>query len=179
MGDVPPIALSAIICDCVILDAYTKSLTIRNIVHTIAAYDYPTTHPRLTFFFELTNGHGEVEIVVKLIEVNEDATKDDVLLLEIDPPIKITFADVRQVIAQEVIKMKRRKYIETRLSNGKELGMAKLKLHKRGKVQAVCNTTSLPEPGFDEVKKLLSNKPIRAYRPIQLDNLKRGDKKGK
>ena len=98
MNKVPPLLLSAIICDWVVLDAYTRRLTIRDTIHTIAAYDYPATHPRLVFFFELTDGHGEVEVVVKLIDV----TKDDEPLWEIEPPIKITFADTRQVIAQHL-----------------------------------------------------------------------------
>lgn len=102
MADIPPIALSAIVCDRVVLDSRTGYLTIRDVVHTIAAHDYPATLPRLSFFFELTNGHGEVEIVVKLVEVSGDVTKDDKPLLETDPPIKITFKDVRQVVAQNL-----------------------------------------------------------------------------
>lgn len=59
------------------------------------------------------------------------------------------------------------KHIETKLSNGHELGAVDLKLYKKGKAQSVCIATSVPEPDFNEVKELLSTKPIRAYRPPQ------------
>ena len=100
MNEIAPIALSMIICDRVILDAIARRFSIRDIIYTISSPDYPALHPRLTIFFELTNGHGEVSISIKLVEVADDAAGEDRVLQETEE--KIEFSDVREILTGQL-----------------------------------------------------------------------------
>ncbi len=93
MSQVAPLVLSAIVCDRVIIDAATKSPSIIHVIHSISAVKYPARHPRMAFFFELTNGHGQVELAVKLVDVQQDEKAI------VEGHGRVKFADVRQVIA--------------------------------------------------------------------------------
>ena len=70
MSDIPPIALSIIVCDRVLLDAPTKTSSIISIRNTIMAQKYPARHPQLFFFCELTNGRNTTDVSVRLIDVS-------------------------------------------------------------------------------------------------------------
>ena len=72
MSDVPPIVLSTIICDRVLLDAPTKTSSIISIRDRILAVKYPARHPQLFFFAEMTNGHEDTQIRVRLVDVQEN-----------------------------------------------------------------------------------------------------------
>lgn len=87
----PPVLLSVIICDLVIIDRITDKPSIIGAFETISAPKYPARHPRLAFFCQLTNGHGKAGITVKLVDVQEE----DKTLFE--GTIEQEFKDVRQV----------------------------------------------------------------------------------
>lgn len=87
----PPVLLSVIICDLVIIDRITDKPSIIGAFETISAPKYPARHPRLVFFCQLTNGHGKAGITVKLVDVQEE----DKTLFE--GTIEQEFKDVRQV----------------------------------------------------------------------------------
>lgn len=89
----PPVLLSAIICDRVIFDRLTGMPSIIGVLQTISAPKYPARHGRLAFFCELTNGHGEVRITTRLVDVKED----DQIIFE--QTVKSKFVDVKQVVA--------------------------------------------------------------------------------
>lgn len=72
MAEIAPIVLSLIVCDQVIVDARTGKPSIIGDTQTISAYKYPAKLPRLTFFFELTGGHGNVNVKVALVDVQEE-----------------------------------------------------------------------------------------------------------
>jgi len=72
MAEIAPIVLSLIICDQVIVDAKTGRPTIVNAMQTVNTTRYPARLPRLTFFFELTGGHGEVGVKVALIDIQQE-----------------------------------------------------------------------------------------------------------
>jgi hypothetical protein len=93
MPQVAPIVLSAIVCDRVIIDAATKSPSIIHVIHSISAVKYPARHPRMAFFFELTNGHGQVDLAVRLVDVQDDEK------VIVEGRGRVKFADVRQVVA--------------------------------------------------------------------------------
>lgn len=59
----------------------------------ISATKYPARHPRLAFFFELTNGHGKTRIIIRLVDVQEE----DKILFEWT--VEREFTDVRQVVS--------------------------------------------------------------------------------
>jgi hypothetical protein len=93
MSQVAPLVLSAIVCDRVIIDAATKSPSIIHVIHSISAIKYPARHPRMAFFFELTNGHGQVELSVRLVDIEQDEK------VIVEGRGRVKFANVRQVIA--------------------------------------------------------------------------------
>ena len=87
----PPVLLSVIICDLVIIDRITDKPSIIGAFETISAPKYPARHPRLAFFCQLTNGHGKTRITVKLVDVQQG----DKTLFE--GTIEQKFRDVREV----------------------------------------------------------------------------------
>ena len=87
----PPVLLSVIICDLVIIDRITDKPSIIGAFETISAPKYPARHPRLVFFCQLTNGHGKTKITVKLVDVQQE----DKTLFE--GTIEQKFRDVREV----------------------------------------------------------------------------------
>jgi len=72
MTEVPPILLSAIICERVIFDKISGMPSIINIVQNINAPKYPVRYPSLVFFCELTNGHGRTNTTIRLVEGQEE-----------------------------------------------------------------------------------------------------------
>jgi hypothetical protein len=67
--------------------------SIIGVIQTISAPKYPARHGRLAFFFELTNGHGEVEITTRLVDVKENHQ------IIFEQPFEGKFVDVKQVVA--------------------------------------------------------------------------------
>jgi hypothetical protein len=63
---------------------------INGIVQTISAPNYPARHARIAFFAELTNGHGQVNCKVKLVDIKEE---DKVIW---EKTIPVNFEDVKQ-----------------------------------------------------------------------------------
>ncbi|MCD4830603.1 MAG: hypothetical protein K8R02_02200 [Anaerohalosphaeraceae bacterium] len=93
MTDIAPMVLSAVICDRVLFDAPTKTSSLISIRDTIVSPKYPIRYPQIFFFAELTNGHGQTELTVKLIDTNED---DKVLL---DKKNTVKFPDVKSIVS--------------------------------------------------------------------------------
>ena len=91
MPGVPPIILTIQVCDSVVLDQRTGRASVLNIFETINAPEYPATHHSMTFFSELTNGHGKVDINVKLVDVQED----DKTIAEVKS--EVVFVNVTQI----------------------------------------------------------------------------------
>jgi hypothetical protein len=92
---VPPVLLSAIICDRVIFDKITGMPSLINIIQTINAPVYPIRNV-LVFFCELTNGHGRTNATVRLVSTQ----KDDKPLFEQSGEVE--FTDVQQTVTLAV-----------------------------------------------------------------------------
>jgi hypothetical protein len=88
----PPILLSAIICERVIIDQLTQMPSVICVLQTITAPRYPARHAQLAFFCEFTNGHGKTKINARLVDVQQD---DKVIL---EQTVEGRFADVKQVV---------------------------------------------------------------------------------
>ena len=86
-----PLLLSAIVCDRVIMDSITQTPSIIGILQTISAPKYPARHSRLTFFCELTNGHGKTQMTIRLVDVQQQ----DKTMFE--QTVEQEFPDVRHV----------------------------------------------------------------------------------
>jgi hypothetical protein len=87
----PPVLLSVIICERVIIDRISNQASIIGAFETISAPAYPARHARLAFFCQLTNGRGKTKIDIKLVDVEEE----DKLLFQ--GAVEQEFGDIRQV----------------------------------------------------------------------------------
>ena len=87
----PPVLLSVIICDRVIIDRINNQPSIIGAFETISAPAYPARHARLAFFCQLTNGRSKTKVSIKLIDVEE---KDKPLF---QGSVDQEFSDIRQV----------------------------------------------------------------------------------
>jgi len=96
MTEVPPIILSAIICDKVIFDKMSGSPSLINIIQNINAPRYPVRYWQLVFFCEMTNGHGTTNTKIRLI----DEQQDDKMIFEQSGQVR--FKDVKQIVTLAV-----------------------------------------------------------------------------
>ncbi len=92
MSEIPPILLSAITCDRVIFDRITGMPSVINIVQMVNAPQFPVRHSELVFFCELTNGHGETDVEIRLVDLEDD---DKILFQQTKT---VDFKDVRHVL---------------------------------------------------------------------------------
>lgn len=91
-SEVPPVLLSAIVCDRVIFDRLTGMPSIINILQGVNAVQFPVRTGQLVFFCELTNGHGKTSIKVRLVDVSDN----EKIIFEKNGGAE--FKDVRQVM---------------------------------------------------------------------------------
>ena len=94
MTEVPPILLSAIICEKAIFDRITGMPSLINIMQNINAQTYPARHGQIVFYCELTNGHGATSTKVRLVDTDEK------VLFEQHGTVE--FKDVRDVVSLAV-----------------------------------------------------------------------------
>ncbi len=92
MLDVPPVLLSAVICDRVIFDRITGMPSLINIIQNINAPKFPARY-NLVFFCELTNGHGSTKTKIRIIDVQQD----EKIILEQQGTVE--FKDIQQVVS--------------------------------------------------------------------------------
>lgn len=92
MTEVPPILLSAIICERVIFDKISGMPSIVNIIQAFNAPKYPVRSAQLVFFCELTNGHGVTSTKIRLV----DDQQDEKVIFEQQRPVE--FKNVKQTL---------------------------------------------------------------------------------
>ncbi|HEV58806.1 MAG TPA: hypothetical protein ENN87_15155 [Phycisphaerales bacterium] len=68
----PPLLLSAIVCDSVIVDAFTGKATVVGVFSTINARRYPARHHSLSVFCEMTGGRGTISVMARLIDLQDE-----------------------------------------------------------------------------------------------------------
>lgn len=91
----PPMALSMILCDTVVVDRATRKATLFGLFETVLATSFPTRVPQMTVFAELTDGHGKTPITLKYCRMTGDGL-DGALIKSED--IEVSFLDPRQVV---------------------------------------------------------------------------------
>ena len=64
-----PILLSMSLCDLVIRDQQTHKLSLINLFNELRAKHFPCTHPRLYVYLCLTNGRGNCEGTLSLVDI--------------------------------------------------------------------------------------------------------------
>lgn len=92
MTKVPPVLLSAVICDRVIFDRLTGMPSLINILQTLNAPKFPVRSGQLVFFCELTNGHGKTKTKIRLVDVSHN----EQVIFEKEGAVE--FKDVKQVV---------------------------------------------------------------------------------
>jgi len=93
MTQVPPVALSTIICERVLLDAPTKTSSIIGIIDRILSPQYPIRFPRLFFFAEMTNGHDTTELEIRVVDVQNDEK------IIVQRKASVNFPDVKSIVS--------------------------------------------------------------------------------
>jgi hypothetical protein len=96
MEQVAPVLMSIIVCDRVIFDRITGMPSIVNIIQTINAPNFPVRHDQLVFFCEMTNGHGNTRLKIRLV----DLENQDRAIFEQGQ--SVDFTDVRQIVTVAV-----------------------------------------------------------------------------
>ena len=85
-----PYALCLLVCDSVSTDRDTGKPTIIGCFTSVSANQFPTVHPGLTIFAELTDGRGEVPITLRLCDVDEEWTLyETAATIPMDDPLVI------------------------------------------------------------------------------------------
>jgi hypothetical protein len=136
MEQVSPILLSAIICDRVIFDRISGMPSIINIIQTINAPRYPVRHDQLIFFCELTNGHGDTRLKIRLVDLEN---QDKVIF---EQGQSVDFKDVRQTVTvainlMGIVFQHTGEYRFQLFANGNLLGERSV----------ICRQVTLPPPG--------------------------------
>ena len=88
----PPLLVSAVVCDQVIVDHFTGKASIIGVFDSLTAPKFPARHPSLAFFGQLTDGRGKVEITARLVDLKRE---DEVLL---EARMEGEFKDIRQIV---------------------------------------------------------------------------------
>ena len=91
MSEVPPVLLSALVCDRVIFDRMTGMPTLVNVLQVLNTPRFPVRAGQIVFFCELTNGHGKTETTIRLV----DTAEDEKVVFEKSGTME--FKDVKQV----------------------------------------------------------------------------------
>ncbi len=66
-----PEVLSLIICDQIITDRVTGKQSLIGMFSRVHARGFPATHAQLCVFVTLTGGHGETELLIRLVDSAE------------------------------------------------------------------------------------------------------------
>lgn len=86
-----PDVLALLVCDQIITDRITGKQSLIGMFSNVHARGYPATHPQLCVFVALTDGHGDTDLVIRIVDSNDSR-----------PPIvegkgKVAFKDPRAI----------------------------------------------------------------------------------
>ncbi len=66
-----PDVLAMLVCDQIITDRLTGKQSLIGMFTTIHAPRFPATHPQLCVFVALTEGYGQTELRIRLVDAND------------------------------------------------------------------------------------------------------------
>ena len=66
-----PDVLSMIVCDQIITDRMTGKQSLIGMFSKVHAPGFPVTHPQLSVFVTLTEGYGEVQLLIRIADAND------------------------------------------------------------------------------------------------------------
>lgn len=67
----PPDVLALLICDQIITDRVTGKQSLIGLFSKIHSAGFPATHPQLSVFVVLTEGRGQTELTIRIVDGNE------------------------------------------------------------------------------------------------------------
>lgn len=67
-----PDVLSLIVCDQIITDRMTGKQSLIGMFSRIHARGFPVSHPQLCVYVTLTEGYGETEFVIRIVDANDE-----------------------------------------------------------------------------------------------------------
>ena len=67
----PPDVLSMIVCDQIITDRMTGKQSLIGMFSKVHARRFPVSHPQLSVFVALTEGYGEIDMVIRIVDAND------------------------------------------------------------------------------------------------------------
>ena len=65
-----PDVLAMLICDQIITDRLTGKQSIIGLFSKIHTRGFPATHPQLCVYVVLTEGHGETELTIRIVDTS-------------------------------------------------------------------------------------------------------------
>ena len=71
-GRPPPDVLSMVVCDQIITDRATGKQSLIGMFSRIHAQGFPASHPQLCIFVALTDGYGETELEIRIVDANDE-----------------------------------------------------------------------------------------------------------
>ncbi len=66
-----PDVLSMLVCDQIITDRLTGKQSLIGMFSKIHARGFPTAHPQLCVFVALTEGYGDTELMIRIVDAND------------------------------------------------------------------------------------------------------------
>ncbi len=66
-----PDVLALIVCDQIITDRITGKQSLIGMFSNVHTRAFPATHPQLCVFVALTEGHGETDLVIRIVDSND------------------------------------------------------------------------------------------------------------
>lgn len=66
-----PEVLSLIVCDQIITDRLTGKQSLIGMFSKVHAPRFPASHPQLSVFCAMTDGHGKTELTIRIVDGNE------------------------------------------------------------------------------------------------------------
>ena len=66
-----PDVLAMLVCDQIITDRLTGKQSLIGMFSKVHAVGFPAAHPQLCVFVALTDGHGQTEITIRIVDSND------------------------------------------------------------------------------------------------------------
>ena len=67
----PPTVLGLLVCDQIITDRLTGKQSLIGLFSRVHSRGFPASHPQLSVFVALTDGHGKAELGIRLVDAND------------------------------------------------------------------------------------------------------------
>jgi len=66
-----PDIIALLVCDQIITDRLTGKQSLIGMFSNIHTRGFPATHPQLCVFVALTDGHGETDLIIRIVDSND------------------------------------------------------------------------------------------------------------